>query len=147
MSSILCLKQMHFSFLLVANSTFAITKPNLCVISNDSNSLASVKEIEKIPSPVWALGQQKHWGKGLSLKLSLHSVNWAHVALPEVSPPGELSVSSATGIAGWSCHQALPALCCMAGHAGAIKLLKKNNPGSMDTWKVSAGDQWGHRPS
>lgn len=59
------------SFLLVANSTFVITKPNLCVISNDSNSLASVKEIEKIPSPVWALCQQEQpqcWGKGISLK-------------------------------------------------------------------------------
>lgn len=108
------------SFLLVANSTFAITKPNLCVISNDSNSLASVKEIEKIPSPVWALCQHQHWGKGLSLKFSLHSVNWA---LPEVSPPTELGVTSATGTAGWKCHQALPALCCMAGHAGAVKLL------------------------
>lgn len=59
------------SFLLVANSTLVITKPNLCVISNDSNSLASVKEIEKIPSPVWALCQQeqhRRWGKGISLK-------------------------------------------------------------------------------
>lgn len=54
------------SFLLVANSTFAITKLNLCVISSDSNNLASVKEMEKIPSPVWALCQQEqhqHWGK------------------------------------------------------------------------------------
>lgn len=54
------------SFLSFANFTFVITKPNLRVISNDSNSLASLKEIEKIPSPVWAQCQQKqsqHLGK------------------------------------------------------------------------------------
>lgn len=64
MCSILCLEQMHF--LSFANFAFVITKPNLCVISNDSNSLASLKEIEKIPSPVWAQCQQKqsqHLGK------------------------------------------------------------------------------------
>lgn len=47
------------SFLSFANFTFLITKPNLCVISNNTNSLASLKEIEKIPSPVWAQCQQK----------------------------------------------------------------------------------------
>lgn len=47
------------SFLSSANFTFVITKPNLCVISDDSNSLAPLKEIEKIPSSVWAWFQQK----------------------------------------------------------------------------------------
>lgn len=54
------------AFLSLPNFTFVITKPNLCVISNDSNSLASLKEIEKIPSPVWARRQQqqsRHLGR------------------------------------------------------------------------------------
>ena len=52
------------SFLSFANFTFVITKLNLCVISDDSNSLASLKEIEKIPSPVRAQCQQKQPASG-----------------------------------------------------------------------------------
>lgn len=106
------------SFLLVANSTFAITKLNLCVISSDSNNLASVKEIEKIPSPVWALCQQEqHWGKKvLSAFCDLGTCGTARGA--GVPPPGELGLSSATARV-----ELLPALCCTAAHARAVKLL------------------------
>lgn len=66
MCSILCLEQMRCHLPI----SFVITTPNSRMISDDSNSLASLKEIEKIPSPVWSQCQQKqslHLGKGISV--------------------------------------------------------------------------------
>lgn len=64
----------HFVFkteaLSFADYTFVMTTPKLCMISDDSNSLAPLKEIEKIPSSVWSQCQQKQspqLGKGISV--------------------------------------------------------------------------------
>lgn len=67
-------------FLSSANFTFAITKSNLRVISNHT---ASAKEIEKIPSLVWAALQQKQnqcLGKR-ELRIVQSYANWVPVFL------------------------------------------------------------------